>query len=797
MKASLKWIGQYVKIDDLTAEEIADKLTFAGIESEGIIRLASATNLVIGEILSCEKHPDSDHLHILQVDEGSKYGIHQIVCGAPNARKGLKVIVAREGAVLPEVTIRKSAIRGVESDGMCCALYELGVDKKFLTEAQAGGIEELPQDAEVGREDVLSYLGLDDEIIDLDLLANRPDLYAIANIAREIGCLYRREVTLPAPKARKLAPSDFSVGSLSEKCPQFAVREVHAIQVKPSPRWMQEALRNEGIRSINNIVDIGNYVMLLTGEPVNMYDLDKLPARSLIVRDDYEGVYRAMDGKDYPLVKGDLVVTSNGEPVCLGGVMTSEACAISETTKNIVVESAVFDGARIRHTVNRLGLSSDSSQRFIKGVNPDQAEYVLSLISDLLIELADAESVGESKNYDTLPHEEKKICASLSYINGRLGTSFREEEVVEALTADHMGVKKMGDGRYEILVPHYRIDMDGEADVSEEVIRILGYANVPSVLPRVELALTGLTPAQRKKRAIRSLLRGQGLSEVLTYTLVSEEMSKQFDYLESGGCHRVKNPMTSDHEFVRKHLIPSLLSCASYNLDHQNKDVAIFEISDVDPLNRKDGSHLAAVMVGEKSERGLMERAPYDFYDMKGALEAVMEALGLGHNRYQIVPWSLGGEEMHPGRSAEVRMGKKLIGYLGELHPKELERRGYRNAVVMEFDLAFLLAQKTGQIKASVPPKFPFVERDLAFTVDAALPYESIEREIKRSSSLIKAVSPFDVYQGIHVSSGKKSIAIRLIIGADDRTLKDAEVQEAVEKAILAIKSKFGAELRQ
>src|SRR5574344_984122 len=412
MKASLNWINQYVKISDLTPEEVANKLTFAGIEVEGMTTLASARNLVIGEILSCEKHPDSDHLHVLQVDEGSKYGIHQIVCGAPNARKGLKVIVAREGAKLPGGIIEKSEIRGVTSDGMCCALYELGVDKKSLSEKQIAGVEELPEDAEIGNEDVLNYLGLGDTILDLSILPNRPDMYAVMNIAREIGCLFDRPVTLPEPKKYPLAPAHFEVGSASSKCPQFAIRLVKGVKVAPSPRWLQEILRSEGIRSINNIVDIGNYVMLLTGEPLNMYDLDKLPKKSLIVRDDLAGNFLAMDQKSYALEKGDLVVTSDGKPMCLAGIMTAEACVVDEKTVNVAVESAVFDYARIRHTSNRIGLSSESSLRFAKGMNTDQAEYGRYFASDLLKGLAGAHEVSETASYDTLKHAPVEIDTS-------------------------------------------------------------------------------------------------------------------------------------------------------------------------------------------------------------------------------------------------------------------------------------------------------------------------------------------------------------------------------------------------
>jgi len=795
MKASLNWINQYVKIDDLTPEQIADKLTFAGIEVEGITTLASGSNLVIGEILSCEKHPDSDHLHVLQVDEGPKFGIHQIVCGAPNARKGLKVIVAREGAKLPGGIIEKSEIRGVTSDGMCCALYELGVDKKSLSEKQIAGVEELPADALIGNEEVLQYLGLSDTILDLSILPNRPDMYAIINVAREIGCLFNREVKLPEPKKMALPSSDFEVGSASSKCPQFAIREVKGVTVGPSPRWLQEILRSEGIRSINNIVDIGNYVMLLTGEPLNMYDLDKLPKKSLIVRDDLSGDFVAMDQKTYSLEKGDLVVTSEGKPMCLAGIMTAAACMVDEGTTAVAVESAVFDYARIRHTSNRIGLSSESSLRFAKGINTNQAEYVLSLASDLLKELAGAHEVMKTSSYDTLKHEPVEIDTNLDYLNGRLGTSFSAEEILDVLKRDHLTVTCPKPGVYHVIVPSYRIDMDGKADLSEEVIRILGYDNVHSILPTSELTLTGLSEKQSNRIAIRRYLRNAGLDEFLTYTLVNADLDGRFAYLEKGPSYRLKNPMTNDHEFVRRGLLPSLLNAVAYNADRQEKNVACFEVSDIDAPSNKT-SHLGLVLAGEESLEGSLKKKAYDFYDAKGLLVGILAILNLGTNRYQIEPWSLGGNELHPGKSAEIRMGKKLLGYLGELHPNELKRLGLKNAVVMELDLGSLLDLRTSPIKASIPPRFPSVSRDLAFVLDQKVSYAELEKSLGHCDALIKGVAVFDVYAGENIAPGKKSVALTLTIQSEEKTLKDEEVSAVVAKAIALLKVQFGAEIR-
>ncbi len=794
MRVSYKWLMQYVDLEGISPEEVADKLTFAGAEVEGIETLASGTNLVIGKIISCIPHPDSDHLHVLQVDEG-QFGVEQIVCGAPNAREGLKVIVSRPGAKLPGGEISKSKIRGVESNGMCCSLLELGVDKKYLSEKQVAGIEELPEEAPIGETDVLGYLGLDDKVLEVSVLPNRPDLNAMENVAREVACLFHRDVKIPSIKEEKAEKSSFKVGSLTPKCPQFSGKVYRGVKNGPSPKWLKDILIAEGIRSIDTIVDIGNYVMLLTGQPLNMYDADKLEKEELVVIDDYEGEFLAMDGNTYKLEKGDLLVTSNRKPVCLAGIMTADAARIDENTKNIVVEAANFDYASIRRTSNRLGLASDSSNRFCKGINPHQAEYVQEVTKALLVSLCKAEKVYETVNYDTIDHAKKLVEVSVNYINSRLGTSFSKQEIVNVLKEDHFLVKEDKGEALVLEVPPYRIDIEGKADISEEVIRLLGYENVHSILPTSELACKGLTESQTKKRMIRRYLLSSGVSEVLTYTLIAEKDVKTFDYITKKEAYRLSNPLTVDREYVRTNLMPSLLSVLSYNVNHQNKDVAIFEISDIDAKDYTS-RHLAIALTGKAYQMGEIGGRPYDFYDVKGYLEGILTLLGLNSNRVQIVPWTLGGEELHPGRSAEIRTGKKLLGYLGELHPLALKDFGLDNAVILELDLGELLNMKVSEIKYKPASRFPAVTRDLALLLDEKVTFEEIRVESLRADSLIHKVFVFDLYRGKGVPEGKKSLAITLTLYAEDHTLKDEEIALSVKKAIDALSRKFLAEIR-
>jgi len=423
MLVSVKKLNEYVDIKDIDASSLAKGLTFAGVEVEEMVTLASATNLVIGEILTCENHPDSDHLHVLNVNLGEKYGVNQIVCGAPNARKGLKVIVARPGAKLPQIEIKPSVIRGVESNGMCCSLVELGVDIKYLNEYQTKGIEELPRDAPVGEENVLGYLGLDDTILSLNVLANRPDLLSIYNVAREVGAIFSRKVNIPVVEHKADFVTDLKVGSDTDKCSQFSGCEIRGIVTKPSPKYVQEFLMAEGVRSINNIVDIGNYVMLLTGQPLHMYDADKLTKKELIAKSDYSGEFIALDENKYELNEGDIVITTDNKPMCLGGVMGSLECAVDENTKNIYIEAASFDSASIRRTSLRLGLVSESSQRFVKGTNHFQSEEVIALASELCRELAEAKEVSNIVTYQKEEKKQQVVKTSINKINNRLATS--------------------------------------------------------------------------------------------------------------------------------------------------------------------------------------------------------------------------------------------------------------------------------------------------------------------------------------------------------------------------------------
>ena len=797
MLVSLKNVKEYVNLDGLTAEQIADGLTFAGVEVEDIRRLASGTNLVIGEIKTCVPHPDSDHLHILNVDLGKKHGVEQIVCGAPNARAGLKVIVARVGAKLPGGEIKAGVIRGQSSNGMCCSLLELGVESKYLTEHQQAGIEELPEDAPIGEEDVLGYLGLDDEVLNLKVLANRPDLLSLFNVAREIGAIFSREVNIPEYTDNSDFETELNVSSKTKKCTQFSGKEMVGITVKDSPKWMKDFLMAMGVRSINNIVDIGNYVMLMTGQPLHMYDADKLKSPSLIARDDYEGDFIALDEKTYKVIPGDIVIANNKKPMCLGGVMGSLECAVDEKTTHIYIESASFDGATIRHTSSRLGLSSESSSRFVKGTNHFQADFVLNYAAYLIKELCDAKEESDIVTYQEEKYVDKKITSSVDRINGRLGTNFSQKEIRDVLERLHFKVL-MGEEFFVAVVPSWRLDITCDADLSEEVIRLLGFENVKSKLPCLDTKLGALTQEQQRLKDIRFYLLDRGLDECVTYSLISKKEQDCFNLLHDEEKYSILNPLTDEREVFRTHILHSLLKVATYNVARQNKNLALFETGHM-MSKASRSAHLAIVLVGKEERHGLVETIPYDFYHMKGLVEGIFSLLGVEASRYKIERNNKHLDELHPGKSAEIIFQNQVIGRFGELHPNKIAEYdlGKSSAVALEMNLDLLLNAKVSTTKMTPISRFPTVSRDLALIVGKDVAAKDLIKAIKMTGrGLVSEAQIFDVYEGEHIEEGKKSVAISVTYGSEDHTLSDKEITEMENRIKFELSKSFHAELR-
>lgn len=796
MLVSLKEIGKYVDLSGLTAEEIASRLTFSGIEVEEIKKSADATNLVIGEVLSCENHPNSDHLHVCKVDV--KDEILDIVCGAPNVRKGLKVIVAKAGAVLQgNKVIEKGEIRGQVSNGMLCALNEIGVDPKYLKPEQIAGIEELPSDAPIGETNVLGYLGLDDTILDLSLLANRSDCYSLFNVAREIGALFNRKVTIPSYKDEPTYKDDLLIDSKSQNCKSFYAKVVKGIKVKESPKWLKQILQSEGIRSIDNIVDAGNYVMLLTGQPVHCYDYDKLNKKELIVKDDIEETFVALDEKPYEIKKGDLCVTSDNKTMCLAGIMGGENSEISSSSTNVVLEVANFAFSQIRRTSIRLGLSSDSSTRFIKGINKDQSEEVLALFVHILKEVSEVSEVSETIKYDCLNHDKKIIECSKDYINNRLGSSFSYSEIKEVLTLLNFEIEDIDENNFKAVVPSYRIDIDGKADLSEEIIRYKGFDNIKNELPVMETTVGSVSKIRKRERLIESFLLDNGINEVLSYTLINEKDNNLCNFINKNEGIVIFNPLTEDRKFIRKNIMTSLLRVMEYNVNHKETDFSIFEISNVYSKGDKEEIHLGIVLEGNNLSKDKIVYKAKDYYDMKGLLDSILSMFNIELSRVKYLPLK-SEKELHPGRSAEVILDGKRLAVLGEIHPSFKDEFSLKKepCVVLEMNLSLLFATRSANNKFFELSKYPSVKRDYAFILNDEYQYIQVRNEIKKISSLIKDVRLFDVYKGEHVKSGFSSIALSLTLESMEGTLKDEQINEIDNKVKETLLTKFKAELR-
>ncbi len=797
MRLSYKWLGEYVDLSGITPQELAEKMTNAGLEVEGIEPMAQGTNLVIGEVMECEDIPDT-HLHATKTRVGDgEDDVYAIVCGAPNCRRGLKVIVALPGAQLPGGTITAKPVRGHESNGMLCALYELGVDRKYLSEYQNSGIEELPADAPVGERNVLEYLGYDDTVLDVSLTPNRADCSAMWNMAKEVGAILQREVRWPdyAGKADCGEKGNFRISSTTEKCPAFIGKAVGHVKVGPTPAWMANYLHAAGMNSINNVVDISNFVMLETGQPLHYYDLSKLPAREITVVDDREMKMTALDGVEFEIQKGDILITTGGEATGIAGIMGGEESMIDENTQGIFIEAARFDGVSIRRTSTRLNLITEAAQRFTKGLEPLSMQKAVDRSVQLLKEYADADGFEETVSFGIEPYEPRRVTETLSHCNGLLGTDFTMEQVTDVLR--RLQFEPVTDGEsVTCTIPSYRTDIERQADIDEEIIRLIGFDSLASTLPVMAATVGRLTPVQAGRRAVRSVMTAAGLNEIVTYTLVSA------DYIEngfrpSGAPVQLSMPMSEARKYVRSSLINSVLECVQYNEAHQNTDNNFYEISKV-YSDQGEEERLAIVLDGSLQKDALHKyEMKGDFYAMKGILMTMLERMGFAGGRIQIVENKSDCVHFHPYRSAEILLDKKSLGIFGEIHPLYAKKFSLKKAVYAEISLDPVFGAKPARLRFKALNRYPAVERDIALVADRDVTAKQMLETIRKAGSkLIQNTEVFDVYEGEHVEAGRKSVALRITYRSDDHTLKDEEIAPVHEAILKALKDKLHAELR-
>ncbi|HDM0120711.1 TPA: phenylalanine--tRNA ligase subunit beta [Staphylococcus aureus] len=793
MLISNEWLKEYVTIDD-SVSNLAERITRTGIEVDDLIDYTKdIKNLVVGFVKSKEKHPDADKLNVCQVDIGEDEPV-QIVCGAPNVDAGQYVIVAKVGGRLPGgIKIKRAKLRGERSEGMICSLQEIGISSNYIPKSFESGIYVFSE-SQVPGTDALQALYLDDQVMEFDLTPNRADALSMIGTAYEVAALYNTKMTKPETTSNELelsANDELTVTIENEdKVPYYSARVVHDVTIEPSPIWMQARLIKAGIRPINNVVDISNYVLLEYGQPLHMFDQDAIGSQQIVVRQANEGEkMTTLDDTERELLTSDIVITNGQTPIALAGVMGGDFSEVKEQTSNIVIEGAIFDPVSIRHTSRRLNLRSESSSRFEKGIATefvdeaaDRACYLLQTYANGKV-LKDRVSSGELGAFIT------PIDITADKINRTIGFDLSQNDIVTIF--NQLGFDtEINDDVITVQVPSRRKDITIKEDLIEEVARIYGYDDIPSTLPVFEKVTSGqLTDRQYKTRMVKEVLEGAGLDQAITYSLVSKEDATAFA-MQQRQTIDLLMPMSEAHASLRQSLLPHLIEAASYNVARKNKDVKLFEIGNVFFANGEGElpdqvEYLSGILTGDyvvNQWQGKKETV--DFYLAKGVVDRVSEKLNLefSYRRADI-------DGLHPGRTAEILLENKVVGFIGELHPTLAADNDLKRTYVFELNFDALMAVSVGYINYQPIPRFPGMSRDIALEVDQNIPAADLLSTIHaHGGNILKDTLVFDVYQGEHLEKGKKSIAIRLNYLDTEETLTDervSKVQAEIEAALI------------
>lgn len=786
MKLSRNFVSDYIDLDNqLSVVDLAEAMTNVGNEYDSAEPLINCTNLITGEVIDCIPHPDSDHLHCCKVNIGNE--VLDIVCGAPNVRKGLKVIVALPGAKLPGGEIKKGKIRGCESNGMLCSKAELGLDNKFLVEADKEGIHELPLDTEIGI-DPLEVMNLKDEVIDFELTSNRGDLLSILGMAYELGAIYSKKVK-PIDTSYSSNNDDinkqFTVKIFTPDCKLFLAKKVKNLTIKESPDFIKSRLIASGIRPINNVVDISNYVMLETGQPLHFYDADRL-GDTIVVRNAQEGEkLTTLDNQERALSSTDIVIADNTKAIGLAGVMGGLSTEVEADTKNIIIESAIFDAIKIRKTSKKI-LRSEASNRFEKGLDPRRTYMAIERSCNLLEKYADAEIVGGLVEQKDLTIEDTVIDITIDKIESVLGIAISKEEVISIF--ERLGFTVLDTASsLRVTVPTRRLDIKIVEDLIEEVGRIHGMDKIEGKMPILSVIKGHY---DYTKRSIKHKLADLGLNETMSYTLIPQGKVNMFNINPITPIH-LNDPMSEDRNTLRYSLLYSLLEIYNYNKARNNSNISIFEMGKgfyKENDEYKEDLKLAVLMSGDY--KLAINNEKVDFYYLKGIMEELLYFLGYG-NRYSLLVKESIPKELHPGQSAIINVDGQDLGIMGKLHPLVHKDDIY----VMELNLTQLLKTKTRKMNYKEISKFPSVVKDVAFIIDNHKTSAEIEKVIKQAGGkMLEKINVFDIYPNIE--EGKKSIAYKLTFSNPNKTLSDEEVMEVFEKIIKEVEAKTKSKLR-
>ena len=784
MKTSINFVKDFVKIDE-TNEELYKLMSFKVIEIEEYYKLVNATNLTIGHINECVMHPDSDHLHVCQIDLGGY--TEQIVCGAPNCTAGINVVVAKDGAVLPgNFKIKKSKVRGVESNGMCCSLQELGIEEKYVPEEFKNGIVILGDDAKAG-EDPLKYLGLDDTVFETGLTPNRGDLLSHLGVAYDIAAAKGISVNYKAPVMKNAKPSDLSVKVDTENCYAYYARKIENITIKESPWWLKGRLIACGIRPINNVVDITNYVMLELGTPLHAFDADII-GNNIVVRNAKEGEHTTtLDEIDRELKTTDVVITNGKEVIAIGGVMGCLKSGINENTKNIILESAYFAPTAIRKTASRLSLHSEASMRYERIVDPARTTIALDRATELFGLLADGSIDNGYACVDNLKKDDKEITIEINKIKSYLGIDITEEQVEKIF--NNLGFKVTNNkGVFTVLVPTRRVDISTSQDLEEEIARMYGYDNIPSTLPNTN-SKGALNEKQKLIRSIRHFLAGLGLMEVVNYSLINKNDLNKFGEFKDEIS--LLMPMTTDRETLRQTLIGSIVEDLRYNSARQQNDLALFEIGKGYNTNGEYDLVACGIKGMFNSSIWQGKKTMSDFYLLKGILEQLLAYIGIEVTFVKGV-----NNGLHNGQTAFVMAGNNKIGVIGGLHPLILKENDIDNGYVFELNLTEILKIRNAKNTYKPISKFPTVSRDIAIVISKDVPASDIVALIKQTAKKLTNIEIFDVYQGDKIDEGLKSIAISLEFQDNEKTLTSEDVDKFINSILKRLDFTYQAKLR-
>lgn len=793
MNLPMSWLNDYMDID-VTPKEYSDRLTLTGSKVEGFESMGeSVQNVVTGKVLTCEDHPDSDHLHVCTVDAGTGE-ILQIVCGAPNVKAGIIAPIALVGAVLPGGKIKKGKLRGVESCGMICSHDELGITEDMLGYEPEYGILILPDDTPIGK-DIKDIFGMNETVVEFEITSNRPDCFSIIGLARETAATFDKKFTIPEVKFSENGENindTISVEVLDkDKCKRYCARMVKNVKIGPSPAWMQQRLTACGVRPINNIVDITNYLLLEYGQPMHAFDLRDLADNKIIVRRAADGeVIKTLDEQDRTLTSNDLVIADGKRAVAIAGVMGGFNSEVKDDTTTVIFESATFDAASVRLTAQRVGLRTEASSRYEKGLDYNNTVPAVERACQLVEELGCGENVGgmidvmgNVTDMETLPFRPEKI-------NAFLGTDIPTETMVKIF--DALEIKTDLD-KMTVTPPSFRPDLVGEADIAEEVARFYGYDKIPVTLLSGEATCGKKNERQQMQDKVSEALAAQGMYEIYTYTFTSPSVFDKLNIPSDSELRKtvkISNPLGEDTSIMRTTTIASMLDILSRNYNYRNASARLFEIGKVF-IPTEDGklpNEPVKITMGIYGDNT-------DFYDIKGVCESLFDALNVNGVKYEAVT---DNPTFHPGRCAKISAGGKLLGIIGEIHPAVSRKFEIETPVyIAELDFENVFLNSKTEVKFKELPKFPAVTRDIAMLVDKEIPVADIEAVIaKASGKMLETLTLFDVYEGKQIPEGKKSVAYSAVYRAADRSLTGEEVQKVFDKVVRNLEGQLGAQLR-